>query len=528
LNSATANKETATSTLPVFSIACISAAALGYEVLLMRLFSIIHWHHFAYMIISLALLGYGFSGAVLTLLQKPLLRHFTLAYTVNICLFGISSVACFLIAQRLPFNTEEVLWDLRQSLWLMVNYLLLALPFFFTANAIGLVLRHYRQHIHRLYAADLLGAGLGSLGILGLLFVLFPMQALKATGLLGLVAAMVATWELRRHHAPTYIVLTLIAVSVFILPASWTQLELSPYKSLSQSLRIKDTHVVKQLSSPLGLLSIVESPTIPLRHAPGLSLNATVEPPAQLGVFTDGDGLSVINRYTGDTQSLNYLDQLTSALPYHLHPVQRALILGAGGGSDVLQARYHKTADIDAVELNPQFARLVSKGYANFSGRIYQQPGVELHITEARNFVENSKHQYDLIQVSLLDAFGASSAGLYALSENYLYTVESIGQMLSRLTPGGYLSLTRWVKLPPRDTLKLFATGLDALKRNGINQPEQHLVLIRSWQTSTLLIKNSALSPQDINNLKTFCRDRSFDTVYYPGIQQTESNHLNR
>lgn len=514
--------------LPYFSISLVSAAALGYEVLLMRLYSIIQWHHFAYMIISLALLGYGVSGALLTLLQKSLLRHFSFAYIANICLFGMSAVACFLIVQKLPFNTEEVLWDLRQNLWLMANYLLLAVPFFFAANAIGLALRHYRHHITGIYAADLFGAGLGSLGILGLLFILFPMQALKAIGLLGLVAAMAATWELRRQHSSIFIGLVTIAVSIVSLPASWTQLEVSPYKSLSQSLRIKDARVVDQLSSPLGLLSIVESPLIPLRYAPGLSLNATTEPPAQLGVFTDADSLSVINSYSGNTQTLAYLDQLTSALAYHLQPVQRVMILGTGGGSDVLQALYHHAPAIDAVELNPQFARLVSKDYADFSGHLYQQPGVELHITEARSFVENSKHQYDLIQVSLLDTFGASSAGHYALSANYLYTVEAVSKMLGKLVPGGYISLSRWTKLPPRDTLKLFATGLEALKRNNISQPGQHLALIRSWQTSTLLIKNGILTPQDINKLKTFCRDRSFDTVYYPGIQQSESNRFNQ
>ena len=152
-------------------------------------------------------------------------------------------------------------------------------------------------------------------------------------------------------------------------------LEMSPYKGLSQTLRVKDSRIVAQRSSPLGLLSVVESPTIPLRHAPGLSLNATTEPPPQLGVFTDGDGLSVINRYHGDLQTLAYLDQVTSALPYHLRPVKRGLILGAGGGTDVLQALYHHAASIDAVELNPQFARLVSTDYADFAGQYLPDSG---------------------------------------------------------------------------------------------------------------------------------------------------------
>ncbi|MEN8206306.1 MAG: SAM-dependent methyltransferase [Pseudomonadota bacterium] len=513
--------------LPWLSIALVSATALAYEVLLMRLFSIVQWHHFAYMMISLALLGYGVSGAFLMLLQRPLLLHFSASYIINLVLFGISSVACFLLAQHIPFNAEEVLWDAWQTVWLLCNYLLLAVPFFFAANAIGLALIYYRDRLSRIYAADLVGAGLGSIGILLLLFAVLPAQALTALGLFGICAALVAVRELQQKLTIAWLLLPL-AAALLLMPASWSMLEMSPYKGLSQMLLVKDSRIIAQRSSPLGLLSVVESPTIPLRHAPGLSLNATTEPPAQLGVFTDGDGLSVISRYNGDRQTLAHLDQLTSALPYHLRPVNRALVLGAGGGADVLQALYHQATNIDAVELNPQFARLVSSDYADFAGHLYQTPGVALHIAEARSFVTGSPGNYDLIQISLLDSFSASASGQFALSENHLYTTESLAESLQKLAPDGYLSVTRWIKLPPRDTLKLFATGIAALRASGITEPGQQLILIRGWQTSTLLIKNGAVSAQDLEKIRTFCAARSFDVAYYPGITRDESNRYNR
>jgi hypothetical protein len=508
------------------SIALVSAAALGYEVLLMRLFSIIQWHHFAYMMISLALLGYGVSGAVLMLLQGALLRHFAVSYLANLALFGVSSVGCFLLAQQLPFNAEEVLWDPWQMVWLLCTYLLLAVPFFFAANAIGLALIYYRERLARIYAADLAGAGLGSLAVLALLFVVLPAQALTVLGLLGIVAALLGAWELRRGSAAA--VLLPLAAVLLLVPDHWMMLEMSPYKGLSQSLRVKDSRVIAQRSSPLGLLSVVESPTIPLRNAPGLSLNATTEPPLQLGVFTDGDGLSVINQYTGEPETLAFLDQLTSALPYHLRPVERALILGAGGGADVLQALYHHTPHIDAVELNPQFARLVSTDYADFAGHVYQAAGVNLYIGEARSVAASRPGDYDLIQVSLLDSFSASASGQYALSENHLYTVEALGEFMQQLAPGGFLSITRWIKLPPRDTLKLFATAIDALRAAGISAPGQRLLLIRGWQTSTLLVKNGAVSAGETERLRAFCAARSFDVAWYPGITPGESNRYNR
>ena len=513
--------------IPRYSLALLSATALAYEILLMRLFSIIQWHHFAYMIISLALLGYAASGAFLSLARARLLARFPLAYAGNMLLFGLSSLGCFLAAQQIPFNAQEVLWDARQGGYLLAQYLLLALPFFFAANAIGLALMRYPQDIARLYAADLLGAGAGGLGIVLLLFAAFPDMALRLLSAMGLLSAALACRELRlRRRTVLWIGITILVP--LALPAAWTALILSPYKELSQTLQVMGARSVAERSSPLGLLSVVESPLVPLRHAPGLSLNATTEPPEQLAVFTDGDAMTVITRLPEDPGRLAYLDQLTAALPYHLGRPRRVLVLGAGGGSEVLQARYQGAAHIDAVELNPQLVALLREDYADFSGHLYDSQPVQVHIAEARGFVAGSGARYDLIQMAMLDSFSASAAGLYALSESYLYTVEALQDYLDRLADGGLLAITRWVKLPPRDTLKLFATAVEALRRRGHTDIEQRLVLIRSWQTSTLLVKNGRFSPAEIRALQHFCARRSFDLAYYPGMPPAQANRYNR
>jgi hypothetical protein len=129
--------------------------------------------------------------------------------------------------------------------------------------------------------------------------------------------------------------------------------------------------------------------------------------------------------------------------------------------------------------------------------------------------------------VALLDAFSASSAGLYALSESYVYTTEALQEYQRHLTPGGMLAITRWVTLPPRDTLKLFATAVRALQANGVPRPERHLALIRGWKTVTLLLKNGEFTAAELAAIRQFCRDRSFDTEYYPGIGAGEANRYN-
>ncbi|MCK5335424.1 MAG: SAM-dependent methyltransferase, partial [Gammaproteobacteria bacterium] len=483
------------------------------------------------MIISLALLGYGASGTFLSLFRHYLLPRYSRVYLTNLVLFALSSLLCFLLSQQIPFNAEEMLWDAGQSLRLMSIYILLALPFFFVANAIGLTLIRYQHDMSRIYAADLFGAGVGSVLIIVLLFVALPAESLRYIFVLAMLAIMLASWELYKGRGRIFVVMiSMILLSIvfsFLLPKSWTELELSPYKGLSQTLRITGTNVVSESSSPLGLITVVESPVIPFRYAPGLSLNASDEPPQQVAVIIDGDAMTPITHYSGDRQTLTYLDQLTSALPYHLSPTNNVLILGAGGGSKVLQAKYHKAKQITAVELDKQIIKLVKTDFKNFSGSLYNDADINVIADEARGFVAGSDHSYDLIQLALLDSFSASSAGLYALSENYLYTVEALQEYLLHLNSAGYLALTRWIKLPPRDTFKMFATAIDALRNNGIYQPEQNLVLIRSLQTSTLLIKNTPFTADEILSLKKFCEERSFDMAYYPGMSFEEANLYN-
>ena len=507
----------------------LSASALGYEVLLMRLFSIIQWHHFAYMIISVALLGYGAAGTLVTLLRGPLERRFTSVFAACAALFGTTAVSGFLLAEQVQFNPLEFAWTGAQALRLLLIYLLLLIPFLFAAMCLCLTFTRYGNIAHRVYSFDIVGAGLGGLGVIAALYWLTPMGTLIGIALAGFsAAALVWLADSERSRKVAVSILMAGVLLVAALPASWMELRLSEYKDLAQTLQIVGTRVVAEASSPLGQIAVVESPIIPFRHAPGLSLNAPSEPPPQLGIFTDGNGLMAINRDDGQRDSLAYLDFLTAAAPYHLINRPRVLVLGAGGGSEILQSLYHNVREVDAVELNPQVIHIVEDTFGDFSGRPFSKPNVRIHAGEARGFIARTTERYDLIQLALLDAFGASSAGLYALAESYLYTVEAFHDYMSRLAPGGVLAITRWVTLPPRDTLKLFATAVSALEKEGVRDPGKRLALIRGWKTATLLIKNGELSAGDVANLKAFCRERSFDVAYYPGMSSEESEVFNK
>jgi SAM-dependent methyltransferase len=512
-------------------VGLISAAVLGYELLLMRLFSIVQWHHFAYMIISIALLGFGASGAFIALAQRWLVERYPAAFAASAALFGMTAVASFAIAERLPFNALEIIWDPRQLGWLAASYALLILPFFFGATCIGLAFCRHPRQIGRVYAFDLAGAGIGALGIVGLLFLVFPSTALRFVAALAFAAAAFAALGMARHRWLAAGGLGLAAAFVAAsLPPSWVTPEphMSQYKGLRIALEVPNARVIEERSSPLGLLTVVESPTVPFRYAPGLSLANTQEPPAQLAVFTDGDSIAAITAFGGDLAKVAYLDRTTAALPYRILERPRVLILGAGGGEQVLLALRAGADTVDAVEVNPQMIDLARNRFADFAGGIFSRPNLRLHLAEARAFAATAGERYDLIQMPLLDSFSAAAAGVQSLHENYTYTVEAMRDYLAILGPDGVVAITRWLRVPPRDSLKLFATAIAALEAEGVAEPGRHLALIRSWNTATLLVAKSPFEGEDIAAIRSFAAESFFDISWVPGISASDVNHFNQ
>ena len=514
----------------LLAVGALSAAILAYELVLMRLFSITGWSSFAAMVISIALLGFGASGTALALLQHRLLPRFEAAFAASAALFALTATLGFAAALRVPFNPLAIVWEPRQLAWLALDYALLVPPFLFGGAALGLAFSRHSAAIGRVYGFDLVGAGVGALGAVALMFALPPTGVLRVVAALGLVAAAL---PLLRAHRVAAAAAALAALLVALwLPPGLTALQphVSEYKGLALALRVPDARIVQQRSSPMGLVTVVESPTIPFRHAPGLSLANVQEPPEQLGVFTDADGLSVITRLEGDPAALEYLDQTTAAAPYHMLEDPEVLILGAGGGEPVLLALHHGAPEIDAVELNPDVARLVAEDHAEFAGHLADRPGVALHVDEARSFVERALSEgerYDLVQIPLRSSYGAAAGGAQGLQGDHALTVEAIRDDLRALEPGGLLSATLWVKLPPRDTLKLFATAVEALESSGAADPGDHLALIRGWSTATLVVGRDPLSAAQVAGLKDFAEARSFDVAYYPGMAPEEANRFN-
>ena len=510
--------------VPVLAaVAALSAAALGHEILLTRLFSIVQWHHFAFLVISVALLGFGASGAFLLVLGNRIRTAIEPFLALTALGFALAAPMSFVIAERVPFNVLDAPWSPGSFGWLLVIELVLAVPFFFAATGIGRALVVFRHRLSRVYAADLAGAGVGAAASVGVLHLVPAERALDFVCGLGALAGALAVCRVRDRRRPP--LLPLCGVVVVLAGFGVTgELRISPFKPLPQALRITGAELVETRSGPLGMVSAVENRVVPFRSAPGLSLMARAPVPEQAALFIDAASPLAILRHDGSSPPPSYLEDLTWALPYRLVEQPRVLVLGAGGGAAVLQALGAGARSVDAVELQPHVVDLVRGRYRDFSGGIYQHPKVSVHVADPRAFVEASGEEYDLVQII---ALGSGAAGLHALEAQRLLTVESVRAVLTRLSAGGVAAFTVRARLPPRDGVRLFATVLSALEDESIPSAGAHIAWIRSWSTTTLVVGRSPLSGAEVDAVRAFAGTRAFDLIHVPGMAPDEANRFN-
>ena len=509
---------------PLLAVGLVSAAAVAAQIVLLRLFSIVQWHHYAYLVISLALLGYGAAGTFVTLAQRRLVRRPARSISLAMAAFGASCVPVFLLAQEVTFNPEEMLWRPVLAVRLTAIYLLLAVPFFFAATAIALSLRIWPARAGRIYAADLTGAGAGGLLALVSLSRLQPLAGLALAGLSGLAAAALVAVT-RGGRRPGFAGLALIGIGLLAASSALLlDVRPSPYKDLSQALLAAGAHVELERPGALGTVSVVASPRVPPRYAPGLSLRAPAGPPDQKAVFVNGDALGALTR--GGPQSGAFTRWLPTALPWHLAAAERVFVADAGTGLPVLQALAHGATDVQAADARAGLVEVAARDYAAWTGGLYDRPGVAVRAVDPRAYLARSRDRFELIVLPPAGALGGT--GLMALAEDHLLTREQIPRLLQRLDDGGMLAAACWIDLPLRTCPRLAATLVSGLEAFGVAEPGLHLLGLRAWQLAVLVVSAEPWPADAVVRLRAFAEARAFDPVWYPGMPRIEANRINR
>lgn len=498
-------------------------AVIAFQLALMQILSIVQWYHFAYMVISVALLGFGAAGTFLALFRKGLLQQMDWLLPLLMFLSGAATALAAGAAQLPVFRFDSYLLFANPShVWrLLFTYLLFFIPFFFSALAIGLLFVKYAAHIGKLYFANLLGSGLGGIAALALMWLFFPAQLPAIIAFFSLAAGITVLPEKRKGLMATVAVCS--AIVIIWQAGHPPRLILSQFKSLSKTLNLPEAGITLEKSSPQGFIQAVSSPA--LRYAPGLSLSYRASVPAAEAVFNNGNWFGAIIPYNR-TDTTHILDYTTAALPYAIGRRERVLILNSATGIEAAQALAAGARQVMAVEPNSAVLSLLKNELAGKTGNLLNQPGLIFRNRDSRTFLLSDTAKYDLIALPMIGAFGGTS-GLYALQEDYLLTTESLRQMRRRLTPGGVISISSWMDYPPRYPLKILATMAAAAKAEGISHPENYLAAVHSWGTITFVLKASPLAPEEIERTRRFCEKMLFDPALLPGLEEGERQRFN-
>jgi spermidine synthase len=505
----------------LFAVFLLSAATLVFEIALTRVFSVAQWYHFAFMTVSLALLGSAASGTFLAVFPQLRRRDMASLLSVLCLLFSASMVGGYLVSNHVPFDSYQLALDRRQIVYLAVYYLSLAVPFFFSGLAVAAVLSQAPEQAGRAYFANLLGSGLGCPAALILLGVGGGEATVVAAALMGGIAAVGLSWRRswKRLSLAAGLVLALAACLVHLPPVF--EITMSPYKALSNSLRYPGASVAFRGWNAFSRVDVVESEG--MRSAPGLSYTYDRDLPPQKGVFTDGDNMSPLTTAVPGTD-LSFLDFLLVSLPYRLVSQPSVLVLEPGAGLDVLVAERGGAARILAVNSNPLVSGVVRDLYPEYAGDLYSGDMVTVVSENGRSYLNRTRQQFDLIQVSLADTYRPVDSGAYSLSENYLYTTEAFVEYLEHLEPDGMLVVQRWLQTPPSETVRTLGLAISALEAMGAEDPSRHIVALRSLYTGLLLVKRGEFTREELDIVRQFSQEKRFDLVYYAGISPDEVN----
>ncbi len=482
----------------------MSAALLMTELALTRIFSVTMYYHFAFLAISIALFGLSASGVFVYVLRRRLdparTRELLAAGALLHAGATLVALAC-LVRIRVGLNYSPV------NLALMLAiYSLAALPFFTGGAVISLAFSRFAGRFNVLYAADLLGAAAGCLVLIPLLNQLgAPGVVLSAAGLSVAAAVCFAPPASRRRVAA-------FAVVLFSIPATAQLAGTAPFDVLDTKGHEGDRVLFSKWNS-FSRVAVYDR-----AHGDwSLSPRFTGARGESLFMDIDSAASTPILKGTGDASDSGYLKYELTALAYHL--VERpggfsALVIGPGGGRDLLSALVFGATRVDGVEINPIIARdVMLDRFRDYSGGIYANPAVTIHVDDGRSFVRRSTAKYDVIQASLVDTWAATAAGAYTLTENSLYTSEAFGEYLDHLSDDGMLTITRWVF----DGLRLVSLAQEAAEARGLD-PAQHLAIVRFDRVATFILKKSPFSPADVARLREVSDRLGFSILYAPGL----------
>jgi hypothetical protein len=486
------------------AIALVACAVLLFEILITRVLSVTLSYHFAFLAISLAMLGLAAPGVSLSLAPP---RASTLGDSLYAGAILLPTAVLVIVHFGAPQRTHLLFW-----------IVIVLLPMLALGTSICILLIEARgPAVSRMYAADLAGASVGALSAVPLLHGLPTPSVVAALGLLPLGAAIIVGD--RRRVVAGLLGTAIVASAIWGTPyrlryARFYNEERPPlYEKWTPTARIA---VFDRLNSDfIGWGMGSKHPGKPTRD--------------HLWLDQDGSaGTPILAYKAGEPYPAFLADDVVSAA-YAMVDANRACIVGGGGGRDILKALQGGAKDVEVVEINPYTVDAVSTVFKAHSGDPYHLPGVHPFVEEGRHHFSRASAPCDVLEISQIDTFAASAAGAYALSENSLYTVEAIQMFWSRLTPTGVLSISRWVTgLAWPESVRLVLLETEALRRQGIVDARDRMLVFAAGKTANVLLFREALTASQLTRAEHVAAERGFTILWPVTFSSTDPSELTK
>ena len=473
---------------------------LQFELFLTRIFSVTMWYHFAFMAISLAMFGLA-AGAIFVELMKKREAHAMLANFG--LLFALTSAICFAAQLYIPVDPEK------EIAWTALAFILAAIPFVFGGMVVCVALTRFPRHTGGLYAADLAGSAAGCILTIPILnHIHAPTAVILNAGIAALAAFAWPSNGKTRWIAGScgalLLALGAINQSVKLVDIQWLKGGRNSHDGLYEKWNAFSRIHVRELGSqPFGW---------------GLSPRYRAQREiGQLYLDIDSGAATVITKFDGSLNAVEHLKYDVTALAHYLRNPTSVLVIGIGGGRDILTSLAFGQRHVTGVEINPDILRLLTRRFGQYSGSLQNNPDVTLVHDEARSYVARSLESYGIIQASLIDTWAATSAGAYVLTENGLYTKEAWLTFLSHLTPDGILTMSRWYyEAQPAEILRLAALATASLMDIGVADPRQHVIIVRNQDVATIMVAKRPFSAADIDAVTKISKAMEFQPVLTP------------
>ena len=482
-------------------LALTSFAALLLELALTRLFSVVLFYHFAFLAISIALLGLGAGGVFAYLLKSRLTQVATRRLASRICMANAAVIVVVLeIVLHVPVALSV---SGRNFLRLTAMYLAAAVPFFLTGLLFSVIFARETRRIPRLYGADLCGGAIACLAVVPLLNWLGGPNAILVSSVALAVAAMIwSDTAGRRRNAG------LLALALALLTAA------------NYSGRLIDVVYAK------GMFR--DPAWVEFARWNALSRVEVDRQGQAKAIVIDADASTyIMNADVSRWHDTEWEDDLMSAPPALanvLRPHGAFAIIGPGGGVDVLRAVANGSPSVTGIEINPIIATTIMRGrYADYAQHLYERPDVHIHVTDGRSYLRSTPQHFDVVQMTLVDTWASTAAGAFALSENNLYTVEAFREYFNHLNPDGMIAITRWEFRQPREALRVVAVAMEALHQLGIPNPARNFIVASQGTLDedgipvVVLAKKAPFTPEEENAVTAHCeRYSELDPMYLP------------